>query len=170
MNDVFIFLNVLFLNVFSFSNNAVWYMNCLYKGDRPYVSGTSVALIRVSGQYLPSIYCIFCQINIFEFEFESSYCGLPSGDIGKEMAWPAGDTKLHPNRGTVWDLCRFHHSVILQSPGNWFLCYLIRQITRNYNHLDGGHREGRSHRKMAVPGTAYDHGGNPWKLRNRVII
>ena len=63
------------------SNNVVWRMNCICKGGGPYVSGTSVALIRVSRQYLPHvcfifvscIYCICCQINVFEFEFISCH-------------------------------------------------------------------------------------------------
>ena len=41
---------------------------------------------------------------------------------------------------------------------------------RIYNRLDGGHCDETGHRKIAALGMAGDHGDNPSKFRNHVIV
>ena len=63
-----------------------------------------------------------------------------------------------------------HYSILLK--WNKLLRVRVRvrvwKITRIYNCLDGGHHDGSSQDGSA--GMAGDHGDNPWKFRNYVMI
>ena len=69
-------------------------------------------------------------------------------------------TKLHPKLTIVCDICRLHHSCILQRPEKIGFVYLMWQMTSTYNSPDGNQCVRTGQRKMAVLGMAADHGDN----------
>ena len=84
MNDFFLSSLIFFLKSYwslllnVFSNDVVWDMNCICKWGDPYASGKTVALIRVSLQYLPHIgfiyvSFIYCILLLNKFDFELTF-------------------------------------------------------------------------------------------------
>ena len=61
VKDAFIYLCFLFISFTkrSLQQCCMMYTNCIYKWGGLFVSGTSVALIRISRQYLPHTYFIY---------------------------------------------------------------------------------------------------------------
>ena len=81
---------------------------------------------------------------------EISNRGFSCGEISKYVTW---HTKLRPKRAKVCDLYPRHHSFIIQSPKNYFVCSDIA----NTPQLQSSWRcqcEVTVHRKMSALGTA----------------
>ena len=98
---------------------------------------------------------------------ECLYWGLRCGEFGIKVTW---HTKLHPKWAPICNLCRFQHSFISQRPENSFCVIWYGKQPTITIVLAVATVMGQVTARWQCCGMTGDHGDNPWKFRNHVVV